>query len=105
LILIAPILIHLVRGMRGARRIVEEEGLVGRDLLLTTDIGDRLVRDLVIQVTSIGGDMGIVFDEIGKVLIGLRAEKAKEMFKAFAGRPTVERAGIRRRMPALSTVG
>jgi hypothetical protein len=38
LVLIAPVSVYLVRSMRGARRVIEEEGLVRSCLLLTIDI-------------------------------------------------------------------
>ena len=44
LVLVDPLLRHVVRRMRRARRVVDEERLVGRHRLLRLDPVDRLVR-------------------------------------------------------------
>ena len=56
----------------------------------------RLVGDLLVQVPAIGLYVGLVFHQIGLVLIGLRAEKAEEVIEALTRRPMIERAGIGR---------
>src|ERR1700689_3891801 len=38
--------------------------------------------------------VGLIFPQVGLVLVGLRTKKSEEMVKAFSGWPMVEWAGI-----------
>src|SRR3954464_13608495 len=53
LVLVGPLLRRVVRGMRRARRVVEEEWLVGRDGLRVADDLDRLVGDVGREVVAV----------------------------------------------------
>ncbi len=48
LVLIAPVFVDLMRSMSGARRVIEEEWLVWRCLLLAIDIADGFIGDLIV---------------------------------------------------------
>ena len=48
----------------------------------------------VAQVASIGTDVGLIFDQIGLVLIGLRAEESEEVVEALSGGPAIEWTGV-----------
>ena len=71
LVLIAPVSVYLVRSVRGAGRVVEEERLIRRRLLLAVDIKYRFVSDLVTQVPAIRTDMRLILHEVRLVLVGL----------------------------------
>ena len=82
--------------MSGARRVIEEEGLVRSGLLLAVDIEDRLVGDLIAQVAAIGTDVSLIFHQVGLVLVGLRTKESEEVVEALSGRPMIEWAGVGR---------
>ena len=94
LVLIAPVFVYLVRSMSGARRVIEEERLVRRGLLLAVDIEDRLVGDLIAQVAAIGTDVRLILHQVRLVLVGLRAKKSEEVIEAFSGRPVIKWACV-----------
>jgi hypothetical protein len=72
----APVLIYLMRSMSGAGRVIEEEWLVRCSLLLTIDIADGLIGDLIVSVAAIRTDVCLIFHQIRLVLIGLRTDKS-----------------------------
>ena len=99
---------HVVRRVRGARREVDEERLVGRQRLLVLDPGHRLVRhvghEVVVRVVR-QLDLGDAVVEVGRPLVGLAADEAVELVEALVGRPAVEGAGDARspRRPSRAT--
>ena len=93
-----PLLLRLMRGVRRARRVVEEERLVGRHGLLVADPLDGLVGDVVVEVVVRVAQVRL--DGLGPVedggppLAGLAADEPVEVLEAQAGRPEVERPGL-----------
>ena len=85
-----------MRSVRGARRIVEKERLIRSGFLLPVDIEDRLVCDLVAQVTAIGSYVRLILYQIRLVLVRLRAQESEEVIEALSGWPTIEGTGIGR---------
>jgi hypothetical protein len=72
LVLIAPVLVDLMRSVCGARRVVEEEGLLWSRLLLAVDIADCFIGNLVIQVAAVWTNVSLILHQIRLVLVGLR---------------------------------
>ena len=96
LVLFDPLLPNVMRGVGGAERTVQEEGLVRRHGMQAADPGDGLVdhvfRDMVTFFCRGGGfDRGGTHEQGGRPLVGFATHKAVELFKAIAGRPAVER--------------
>ena len=97
LVQVRPILGHMVRGVGGARREVDEERLVRRQRLLLADPGDRLVGHVLHQVVALFGrlrhlDRRGAFEKCRIPLVRLSADEAVEVFEAAAAaRPGVER--------------
>ena len=92
LVLVDPLLGGVVRGMAGARAVVEEERLVGRDGLRVTDELERLVGDVRAEVVALLRwlrlvDGVVVVDEVGIPLVRLRPEEPVEALEAAAERP------------------
>ena len=83
--------------MVGAGREVEEERLVGRDLLDVGDELDGLVGQIARQVVALLRrlrrlDLMVVVDEVGIVLVRVAAEEAVVALEAAPERPAVVRA-------------
>ena len=81
-----------------ARREIEKERLVGRDLLQVGDEVDRLVGKIGGEVVALFRrlwrlDLMIVVDEIGIILMGVAAEKPVIALEAAPQRPAVIRTG------------
>ena len=96
LVLVRPLLRHVVRRMRGARRVVHEERLVGRERLLLPQPVDRSVTEILVQRVTFFGrlrgiDRGGAFEQPRVVLVRLAADEAVEVLEARARRPAVER--------------
>ena len=94
----------LVGRVRGARREVHEERLVGDERLLLTGPGDRLIGQVLGQVIALGRrfrrlDRRRAFIERRVPLVILATDEAVEIFEATAtGRPRGERSR-RARLP------
>ena len=89
---VGPLLRGVVRGVRGARAVVEEERLVGRDRLRVLDELDRLVGEVDRQVVALLGrrrrlDRMVVVDEVRIPLVRLAAEEAVVALEAAPERP------------------
>jgi hypothetical protein len=88
-----PILRHMVRGVGGAGREIDEEGFIGRQRLLILHPGYGLVghvgHEVIVGILRQLDHMGAVVDE-GRPLVGLAAEEAIELVEALVGRPAVE---------------
>ena len=97
LVLGRPFLRRLMRCMRRARRVVDEEGLVGHQRLLLAHPVDGLVGHVFGEVIAFFGRLGRLqrrgpFVDRGVILVGLAAEKAIEVLEAAAARgPRIER--------------
>ena len=115
LVLVGPFGRHVVRGMRRAGRVVDEERLVGHERFLLAYPRDRAVGHVLGEVVallgrSIGLDRHGVAVDRRRVLVGLAADEPVEVLEAVAGgRPAVERphrAGLPDRdLVALAEVG
>ena len=85
-----------MRGVRGARREVHEERLVGRQRLLELHPGNRLVRHVGHEVVvRIARDLDRVHTvvEVRRPLVGLAAEEAVELVEPGPRRPAVRGPG------------
>ena len=97
LVLVDPLLRHVMRRVRGARREVDEERLVGHQRLLLARPGDGLVGQVFGQVVALGGRLGRLdrrraFVQGRVPLVVLAADEAVEVLEpAAAGRPRIER--------------
>ena len=98
LVLLDPLLRYVMRGMRRARREVDEEGLVGQQRFLLARPGDGFVTQIFRQVITLGRrlrrfDRGRAFVQGRIPLIVLAADEPVEIFEpAAARRPCVERS-------------
>ena len=96
LVLVDPLLGHVVRRMRRARREIHEERLVRRESLLELHPGDGLVGHVGHEVVARlvrGRDPGQAVVEARVPLVGLAADEAVELVEARAGRPAIGRPG------------
>ena len=89
---VAPLLGHVVRRVGSARRVVQEERLVGRDRLGVLDELERLVRQVLGQVVALLRgprriDRMVVIDQVGKPLVGLGAQEPIPALEATAAGP------------------
>ena len=94
LVFVRPFLRHVMGRVVRARREIEEERLVGRDLLQVGDEADRLVGKVGGQVIAFFRrlrrlDLMIVVDEVGIILMGVAAEKAVIALEAAPERPAI----------------
>ena len=95
-----PFLAGVVRGVGGARRVVEEEGLLRGDGLLGADplhgpVGE-IVVEVIVRIFEIGLDRLRPLDRRRPPLVGVAADEAEEVLEAEAGRPEIERPGLAR---------
>ena len=103
LVFVRPLRCHVVRGVRGAGREVDEERLVGHERLLLADPVDRLVGHVLGEVVALLRRLlllhghGVAVDR-RRVLVRLSADEAVEVVEARSGRPRVERSH-RARLP------
>ena len=110
-----PLLRGVVRRVARARRVVEEERLLGGDRLGVLDELERLVGDVLAEVVALLGrarrvDGVVVVDEVRIPLVGLGAEEAVEALEAAARRPVAPRRGevhlrLRAQVPLADHVG
>ena len=97
LVLVDPLLRHVMRRVRGARREVHEERLVGQQRLLLARPVDRLVGQILGQVVALGRrlrrlDRRRALIQRRVPLVVLAADEAVEVLEAAAaGRPRGER--------------
>ena len=115
LVFVGPFLRHVMGRVVRARREIEEERLVRRDLLQVGDEADRLVGEIRGQVIAFLRrlrrlDLMIVVDEVGIILMRVAAEKAVVALEAAPERPAVVGAGGAdllggRQMPLADAIG
>ena len=95
--LLDPLRRRMMRRVRAARHVVDEERLVGRDLLQLLHVMDRLVghgrRQVPARIALEGEDRRRVAEQVGLPLAGVAADEAVEVLEAHADRPLVERPG------------
>src|SRR3954471_19112420 len=93
LVLVGPLLVHVMRGVSGARREIDEEWFLRCGCLLLADPTDRLLGDgfgempLRIVVRRLDG-RGI-FEERRMPLVRLPTLEAVEIIEAFACWPAI----------------
>ena len=97
--LLNPLRRRVVRRVGAAGRVVDEEGLVGRQRVDAVHVVDRLVghrrHQVVAGVALERIDRRGVADEVARLpLVGVAAHEAVEVLKAHAGRPLIERTGL-----------
>ncbi len=85
----------VVRRMRGARRVIDEERLVGRRAALRPDPADRLVGQIAVEDVVRIADRrldrrGVLVERRGP-LVGVALHEAVEVLEAEPGRPAIER--------------
>ena len=95
--LLDPLLRRMVRRVRGARHVVDEERLVGGQRVDLVHVRDRLVGHRGDEVEAGIADERVdvrgVAGEVRRLpLAGVPAHEAVEVLEAHAGRPLVERA-------------
>src|SRR5262249_12656114 len=94
------VLRDVVRGVRGAGRVVDEERPVRCDRLLPAHVVDGLVGQMFVEGVVLLAALGYLhFDGRGAVvegrlpLVRLAADETVEVVKPLHARPAVERAG------------
>ena len=97
-VLVDPLLRRVVRRVRGAGAVVEEERLVGRDRLGVLDELDRLVGEVDREVVALLGRLRlrhrmVVVDEVRIPLVRLAAEEAVVALEPAPERPLALRRG------------
>jgi hypothetical protein len=99
-----PLVRHVMGCVRGARREVDEERLVGHERLLLAHPRDRAVGDVLGEVVPVlGRSLGLhrsrPLVERGEILVRFAADEAVEVLEpSAAARPAVERSH-RARLP------
>ena len=98
LVLVGPRLRHVMRRMVRARREIEKERFVGRDLLEVGDERDRPIGEIFGEVIALFRrfrrlDLMVVVDEVRIVLMRVAAQKPVVPLEAAAERPAIVRAG------------
>ena len=93
-----PFLRSLVRRMRGARRVIQEEWLVRREHLGIFDELQRLIGQIFSEVVALGRglrliDRVVVVRQLGIPLARLGAEETVEALEPATGRPVAPRRG------------
>ena len=95
LVLVSPLFGDVVRCVGGARRVVDEEGLVGHQALLLADPLDRVIGHVLTEVVVgivavLRLDRHRVAIDRRRPLVGLAADEAVEMLEALPGGPLTE---------------
>ena len=95
--LLDPLRRRMMRRVRAAGDVVDEERLLRRQRVDPVHVGDRLVGhrggEVIRRVADEGIDVRRVADEVRRLpLIGVAAHEAVEVLEAHADRPLVERA-------------
>jgi hypothetical protein len=92
--LVHPLLGRVVRRVGGARRVLDEDRLVGLDLVHARHVVDRVVGHAGDQVPARLAleriDLRGVAEQVGLPLVGVAADEAVEVLEAHAGGPLVE---------------
>ena len=98
--LLDPLRRRMVRRVRAARHVVDEERLVGRDLLELLHVLDRLVGhgrgQVPARLALEGVDGRRIAEQVRLPLAGVAADEAIEVLEAHAVRPLVEGPGLGR---------
>src|SRR5262245_65928338 len=93
LVFVGPLLVHVMRGVTGARRKVDEERLVGCGGLLLPDPTDRPLGDrfgeVPLRVVVRHLDRGGVLEERRKPLVRFATLEPVEVAETLAGRPAI----------------
>ena len=98
--LLDPLRRRMMRRMGGARHVIDEPGLAGRDLLELLDVPDGLISHRRLQVPAgivqerIDGRR--VAEQVRLPLAGVAADEAVKIFEAHSIRPLLERPGLAR---------
>ncbi len=108
--LLHPFLGRVMRRVRGAGRVLDEERLVGHRLVDAIEVVDGVVGHAGDQVPARlaleGIDLGGVAEQVRLPLVRIAAHEAVEILEAHAGRPLVKRpdlaGGKRRRVVILA---
>ena len=95
--LLDPLRRRVMRRMRAAGDVIEEERLVRRGGIQPLHVPDRLVRhvggQVVIRLPDPRIDLGMIAEEIGRPLVGFAAHEPIEVLEAHPAGPLIERAG------------
>ena len=95
--LVDPFLLRLMRRMRAARYVIDEERLVRRGGVQAIHVVDGVVRYVGDEVVAGLADpwkyLGGVAKQVGRPLVCLAAHEPVEVLEAHAHRPLVERSG------------
>ncbi len=95
--LLDPLRRRMVRGVRAARHVIDEERLVGRDLLQLLHVMDRLVGhgrgQVPARIALEREDGRRVAEQVRLPLAGVAADEAVEVLEAHAVRPLLEGSG------------
>ncbi len=98
--LLDPLRRRVMWRVGGARYVIDEERLLGRDLLELLHVLDRLVGHRRLQVPARIVQEGVdgrgIAEQVRLPLAGVAADKAVEIFEAHAVRPLIERPGLAR---------
>ena len=98
--LLDPLRRRMMRRVGAARHVVDEERLVGRDLLELLHVLDRLVGhgrgQVPARIALERIDRRRVAEQVRLPLAGVAADEAVEVLEAHADRPLVERPGLGR---------
>ena len=98
--LLDPLRRRMMRRMGAARHVIDEERLVGRDLLELLHVLDGLVGHGRLQVPAgialEGIDGRRIAEQVRLPLAGVAADEAVEIIEAHAVRPLIERPGLAR---------
>ena len=108
--LVHPLLGRVMRRVRGAGRVLDEDRLAGVRLVDARNVVDRVVRHAGDEVPARLAleriDLGGVAEQVRLPLVGVAADEAVEILEAHAGRPLVKRpdlaGGKRRRVVVLA---
>ena len=96
--LVNPFLGWVVRRVRGAGHVIDEEGLLRRQRLRLSHVLDRLVGHRRLHVPAgialEGEDRRRVAEQVRLPLAGVAADKAVEVLETHAVRPLPERPGL-----------
>ena len=94
--LLHPFLRRVMRRVRGAGRVFDEERLVGLCLVHPVQVVDGVVGHAGDQVPVLLAleriNLGRIAEQVRLPLVGVAADEAVEILKAHAGRPLVERS-------------
>ena len=106
LVFVGPFLGHMMRRVHGAGGEIEEERLVGHDLLGIGDKADGLVDQILGEMVALFRrllrlDLVVVVDQLRVILVRVAAQEAVEALEPAAQRPAVIRSGRRHSCPGV----